>query len=136
MKRKKRSMTLMETMVVIFIIGVIGSVIGFNMRNSLEESKAFKSREGISRLYEILQMELATGKTTVQAIVATPTEAVKNSGMTKKTEQLLRDGWDLPYQFTATDQGTDIRITSAKYEEYCLAKGKRRDYPWDDDIAP
>lgn len=125
-------MTLMETMVVIFIIGIIGSVIGFNMRGSLEDSKAFKSKEGISRLYEILQMEMATGKTTIADIVLNPKEAVKQSGMTKKTEQLMSDGWNEPYAFSSTDDGGDIRITSTKYEKYCEAKGKERDYPWED----
>ena len=126
-------MTLMETMVVIFIIGVIGSVIGFNMRSSLEESKAFKSREGISRLYELLQMEVATGKTSVASIMLNSRDAVKNSGMTKKVDQLLKDGWDQPYLFSATNDGGDIRIHSAKYAEYCSAKGKGTYYPWEDD---
>jgi general secretion pathway protein G len=132
MKKKKRAMTLMETMIVIFIIGVIGSVIGFNMRGSLEESKAFKSREGISRLYEILQMEMATGRTSVAAIVADPKTALKQSGMTKKLDQLLKDGWDQSYDFVATDQGDDIRIISSKYEDYCRSKGKTIEYPWED----
>ncbi len=125
-------MTLMETMIVIFIIGVIGSVIGFNMRGSLEESKAFKSREGISRLYEILQMEMATGRTSVASIILDPKTALKQSGMTKKLDQLLKDGWEQPYDFVATDQGDDIRIISSKYEDYCRSKGKAIEYPWED----
>ena len=135
MKKKKRAMTLMETMVVIFIIGVIGSVIGFNMRGSLEESKAFKSREGISRLYEILQMEIATGKTTVAEIVLDPDTAIRNSGMSKKVNQLIYDGWNERYAFVATEDGKDIRITSTKYADYCAAKRKSTDYPWEDDLA-
>ena len=60
-KKKKQPMTLLEIMIVIFIIGIIGSVIGYNMKGSLEEGKAFKSKEGSRQVYEILTLEVAKG---------------------------------------------------------------------------
>ena len=55
--KKKYTMTLLEIMIVIFIIGIIGSVIGYNMRGSLDNGKAFKTKEGSRKLYEIIQLE-------------------------------------------------------------------------------
>ena len=55
---QKKTLTLLEVMIVIFIIGIIGSVIGYNMRGSLNEGKAFKTKEAMSKLYEISQLTL------------------------------------------------------------------------------
>ena len=41
--QKKRALTLLEIMIVIVLIGIIGSVIGVNMKGSLDAGKAFKS---------------------------------------------------------------------------------------------
>ena len=46
MKKKKRSMTLLEVMIVIFIIGIIGSIVGYNMKGSMEKARAFKRVRG------------------------------------------------------------------------------------------
>ena len=43
LKKSKKAMTLLEVMIVIFIIGIISSVIGYNMKGSLEKAKAFKT---------------------------------------------------------------------------------------------
>ena len=64
-KKKQRPMTLLEIMIVIFIIGIIGSVIGYNMKGSLEEGKAFKTQEGIKQLYEIFHLEMAKGTASI-----------------------------------------------------------------------
>ena len=43
-KKKQYALTLIEIMIVIVLIGLIGSVIGANMKGSLDEGKAFKTK--------------------------------------------------------------------------------------------
>lgn len=123
-------MTLLEIMIVIFIIGIIGSVIGYNMRGSLDKGKAFKTKEGINKLYEIVQLEEAQGnKISSDKSLKEEVERVLNeSGLARKPAELMKDGWGNPYNFDQ-DEG-DLRITSQKYEDYCNAKGINDLYPW------
>lgn len=127
--RKKRAMTLLEIMIVILIIGTIGSVLGYNMRGSLEQAKAFKTEEGIRQLYDIFQLELAKG-TTVKEIRENPRNCLVASGLVRKPDDLIKDGWNLEYTIVQTSDGKDIRITSDSYAAYCERKGKTPAYPW------
>lgn len=134
--KKKYAMTLLEIMIVIFIIGIIGSVIGYNMRGSLDKGKAFKTKEGVNKLYEIVQLEEAQGtllnpdldlKTAVERLIT-------NSGLVRKPSDLMKDGWGNVYEFKQSGKdGKELRITSDKYESYCDAKGIQERYPWDND---
>ena len=60
-QRKKRSLTLLEIMIVIFLIGLIGSVIGYNVKGSLDEGRAFRSEQGACQIRDILLLEVAKG---------------------------------------------------------------------------
>ena len=51
---KKRSVTLLEMMIVITLIGLIASVIGYNMKGSLDRGKAFKTEESQKQIKDIL----------------------------------------------------------------------------------
>ncbi len=126
-------MTLLEIMIVIFIIGIIGSVVGYNMRGSLDKGKAFKTKEGINKVYEIVQLEevQGTGINTEIDIESAVLNVLRTSGLARKPENLLKDGWGNTYHFTNDENG--LRITSEKYEEYCNAKGISERYPWDED---
>ncbi|MDN3508879.1 MAG: prepilin-type N-terminal cleavage/methylation domain-containing protein [Candidatus Neptunochlamydia sp.] len=133
--KKKYAMTLLEIMIVIFIIGIIGSVIGYNMRGSLDKGKAFKTKEGSRKLYEIVQLESAqTGMLkdagNLPDGIAT---MLKSSGLVKNVKELMRDGWGNEYQFSI-EKG-DLRFRSEKYDAYCEKKGLNKEYPWEEDEA-
>ncbi len=139
-KPQKKAMTLLEVMIVIFIIGIIGSVIGYNMRGSLDEGKAFKTKEAVSKVYEISQL---TWSDTQQ--ISDDPEKIKSmlmdSGLVRKVDALMKDGWNQPFIFSLSEEGNELRIISKKYEEYCDKKRKETssgdsksnqyDYPWD-----
>lgn len=131
--KKRYAMTLLEVMIVIFIIGIIGSVIGYNMRGSLDKGKAFKTREGINKLYEIVQLEDTQGNSLKGK--ENLEEAVKNvlsdSGLVRKPADLMKDGWGNTYQFKMV--GPELRIYSEKYENYCKAKNIDDPYPWSEE---
>lgn len=122
MKKKitKRAMTLLEIMIVIFIIGIIGSVVGYNMKGSLEEGKAFKSKEGARQIYEILTLEYARGDYTPEYIKEHLEEVLKHSGMVRNAKNLLKDGWGKDYIVTFSKD--DFKVKSERYFRYAKEK--------------
>ena len=139
-KRKKRAMTLLEVMIVIFIIGIIGSVIGYNMRGSMDQGKAFKTKESISKVYNIVHLEL--GSHEIKALGQDSTvikeaveRALERSGLVNRPSQYLVDGWKNDLEFTTRKvKGSyEIRMRSEKYETFCEEKDKPFDYPWDEE---
>ncbi len=121
MKRKKRAMTLLEIMIVILIIGIVGSVIGYNMRGSLERGKAFKSREGAKKVYEILTLRMAEG-VTIDNVVADPVDNIHRSGLVSNPSDLLTDGWNQQYVIEQTEHG-ELKVISQRYIEFLERKG-------------
>jgi len=116
-KRKKRAMTLLEIMIVIFIIGIISSVIGYNMKGSLEKAKAFKTGEGIKKIKEIFELELAQGSADLAEVVNQPAKVLENSGLVSNPKEMLKDGWGTPYKITASAKGA-IQVKSAAFDKY------------------
>jgi len=122
MKRKKRPLTLLEIMIVILIIGIIGSVIGFNMKGSLEKAKVFKSKEGLKKVEDILNLQLATG-TPMSQILENPAAALDASGLVSNPQELLKDGWGIYYKIAEGKGG--VKVSSERLEKQ-LAKEKQK----------
>jgi len=129
-KRKKRTITLLEIMIVIFLIGIIGSVIGYNVKGSLEEGKAFRSEQGAAQIEDILSLE-ATDGTALADIALHPEVYLKRSGLCKDYKKLLKDGWGKPYTITVIEDNK-IKVTSTSLENY---KRKKKISPAKDNEA-
>ena len=129
--KKKYAMTLLEIMIVIFIIGIIGSVIGYNMKGSLNKGKAFKTKEGINKIYEIVQLEQAQGKTISPEddLHEKVKELLNNSGLVRKPDEMIKDGWGEVYAFEVVNN--ELRMISRSYEDYCEKNDIERSYPWE-----
>ena len=123
-------MTLLEVMIVIFIIGIISSVIGYNMKGSLEKAKAFKTVEGIKKIKEIFELELAQGSTSYEEIANHPDQVLEESGLVSSGKQMLKDGWGQPMEIKISSSGL-IKIKSSAYQAY-EAKHKKKKQ---DDVA-
>lgn len=115
---KKRAITLLEIMIVIFLIGLIGSVIGINMKGSMDKGRAFKSERAKEQIKDILQLQLAEGVATNNEIAQDPTYYLKRSGMVKKPKDLLKDGWGQPFVITATADGAGFSVKSERLKKY------------------
>ncbi|MCB1115337.1 MAG: hypothetical protein KDK71_02610, partial [Chlamydiia bacterium] len=116
------------------IIGIIASVVGYNMRGSLDKGKAFKTKEGMRKLYDIVQLEMEPGKLggkDSDALRAEVAQLVRNSGLVKNVDDLLKDGWGNSY--TCELENDDIRFTSQRYIDYCTRQGMQIEYPWNAD---
>jgi prepilin-type N-terminal cleavage/methylation domain-containing protein len=109
MKMKRRAFTLMEIMIVILLIGIIGGVISFNMRGSLEKGRAFKTEQQISQITDILEMELAKGEYPREQIIKEAEGFIKRAGWVKNPEKFMKDGWDRKI-LVLEDKGRPDRI--------------------------
>lgn len=121
MKRKKRAITLMEIMIVILLIGIISSVVGYNMKGSLDKGKAFKSKQGAEKIKETLLFE-SIDKGIGLSEFTTTSEAPQKyvhyllkSGLFKNEKDCL-DGWDQAYTVTVKDG--ELYVESAKLAQY------------------
>jgi len=126
-KRKRHPITLLEIMIVILLIGVIGGVLSYNLKGTLDRGKKFRTEEGMKRLKEILEIEIEQGKTTIftlfgkKSVILSNSDAVKNcvggSGFIPDSnlDSFLVDGWKEPY-FIEIDK-EQLVITSRKLSE-------------------
>ena len=116
---KKRCITLIEMMIVMFLIAMITGVIAYNYTGSLEEGKAFKTKNGIEKIKTIVDLHMATNASEDLSNIKT---VIQSSPLVKNSDELLKDGWGQPYRFE-TDEKGDLVVISDKYNEY-LNKGK------------
>lgn len=112
-KFKKRSITLIELMIVIFLIGLIGGTLAINMKGSLDKGKEFQTRQNCSRVYDILMMDYATGERSLEEVIADHKNIVENSSFCKEGKKVLKDGWgkNLIVEIQGED---DIKVYSQK----------------------
>ncbi len=121
-KKKKFALTLIEIMIVIVLIGLIGSVIGANMKGSLDEGRAFKTKYAMEQIKDILMLEVAKGET-IETVVAEKEKYLANSGMVKNAKKMLKDGWGEEFQIG--HRGQKITISSKALAAYQAKKNKK-----------
>ncbi|MFS8564311.1 MAG: type II secretion system GspH family protein [Rhabdochlamydiaceae bacterium] len=110
----------MEIMIVILLIGVISSVVGYNMKGSLDKGKAFKSKQGAAKIQQILLFESIDKDIPLEKfITAAGKEAyikhLINSGLFKDTKDCT-DGWGEPYVISI-EKG-ELIVDSPKLKDY------------------
>jgi type II secretory pathway pseudopilin PulG len=117
-KRKKRSVTLIEIMIVILLIGLIGGALAFNMRGSMDKGKLFKSDQNASRVYDALMMAYTTGQFNLERCNdrATIIATLKDSALVKDAEAAFKDGWG--EDLKVKRQGDDLEVYSKKAREW------------------
>lgn len=111
----RRYITLIEIMIVMFLIALITGVLAYNYRGTLEEGKAFKTKVGIERVDDILNLKAAQDPDFLQN-VDTWKEVIRGSPTVKDPDALIKDGWGEEYQVTVEDG--NIRVRSRRYTEY------------------
>lgn len=118
LRKKKRALTLIEIMIVIVLIGLIGSVVGVNMKGSLDEGKAFKTRQAKEQIADILMLEVARGAS-MEAVLSDPGKYLTNSGLVKKPKEFMKDGWGAPFEIKEDDEiPGNIVVSSVRLAAY------------------
>jgi len=122
--KKKRYLTLIEMMIVIMLIGIITSVIGYNMKGSLNKGKAFKTEQAMIQIKDLLLLEAAEKEIPIDEIVKDPRKHLQNSSLAKDVDGLLKDGWGANFEIRSKDRGRDIEIISQNLNRYNSKKNK------------
>lgn len=113
-KKRKQSITLIEMMVVITLIGIIGGALAFNMRGSLQKGKVFQTEQNCARVYDVLMMEYASGNLSLKEVIANKESLLENSAWCKEGKKLLKDAWGEDLIVKLNDRGDDIVVLSRK----------------------
>ena len=132
--KRKHPLTIIEIMIVIFIISIVGGVMSYNMKGSLVKGRVFKSEAASKEAYDILSLELASGSK-LNKILKQPEAVLKESGLIKNPKKILEDGWGKKFQLIATEND-DFILFSQKWTDYLLNEKKmtpeeiEEEYPW------
>jgi type II secretory pathway pseudopilin PulG len=116
---KRRYITLIEIMIVMFLIALITGVIAYNYRGSLDEGKAFKTRAAIEKVETILNLKVSEDPALLDSITAPNVwhDVIKNSPLVSNSDALLKDGWGGDFVVSVDNNGM-IKVSSAKYDQY------------------
>lgn len=117
-KVKKRHITLIEIMIVMFLIALITGVIAYNYRGTLEEGKAFKTRAAIEKLETILSLEIANHPQEKATITTGWKEIIERSPLVHDPKALEKDGWGNEYQVEINPETDAITVTSNRLNDY------------------
>ena len=117
MTTKKRNFTLLEIIIVIFLISLITGAIGYSMKGTLDKGRAFRTEQAIEQLHDLLLICVAEGAD-IQQVAAKPLRYLKSSALAKNPESLLKDGWGHEFTIKVHPSKTDFIITSDAYEQY------------------
>lgn len=115
-KVKKRNVTLIEMMIVMFLIALISGVVAYNYRGTLDEGKAFKTRADIQNIENILNLRLAGDDDALDNIRSDWKMYLKQSPLVQNAEALTKDGWG--YEYKVDVENGEIRVTSDKLTQY------------------
>lgn len=116
-KLQRRFVTLIEMMIVMFLIALITGVIAYNYRGSLDEGKAFKTKAGIEKLETILNLEVSKNPQIANQITSQWRQLVETSPLVHDPKALIKDGWGEDYQVSIDENG-GVRVDSKRFEEY------------------
>lgn len=112
---KKRTLTLIEIMIVIFLITLITGAIGYNLKGSMEKGKIFKTKQARQQLYDLLMVCIDEGKS-VDEVIKNPEKCLTESGLAKDPTSLVKDGWNQRFEIKAKGKN-DIIVTSPNLPE-------------------
>ena len=117
MKRKKRSLTLLEIIIVIFLITLITGAIGYNMKGALDKGRAFRTEQAKEQLSNLLLICLEEGETG-EAILKNPAGMLRKYGLAKDPNKLVQDGWGHPFEIRIHKNRREFIIKSNSQEAY------------------
>ncbi|MBU6383949.1 MAG: type II secretion system GspH family protein [Verrucomicrobia bacterium] len=107
---KKRTLTLIEIMIVILLITIIGGAVGYNMKGSLDKGKKFRTEHGKEQLRDMLLICLDEGKEG-DTLAKNPVYYLRELGLVKDPEEATKDGWGRKYVITYSKEQNDFVIS-------------------------
>ncbi len=121
---RKKPLTLIEMMLVIFLIGIVTAVVGYNLKGSLEKGKIFKTEQAARQIREILLWEYANREDLKLEDLQNYEEVLAGSSLVKNKKDLITDGWGKPFTVKILDTEEDIEVFSSTLESLKRVRGK------------
>ena len=116
---KKKALTLIEVMIVIFLITLITGAIGYNMKGSMDAGRRFRSEQAKEQLHDLLLIALDEGGGKgAESIANDPEAALRRTGLAKDPGKLILDGWGEKFDVKAAKSGKDFDISSKNLDKY------------------
>ncbi|MBN1915123.1 MAG: hypothetical protein JW769_04470 [Parachlamydiales bacterium] len=119
-------MTLLEIMIVIFLIGIISSVVGYNIKGALDRGKEFKMEMAQKKIRDILMMEAAKIHS-IELVVNNPLRYLRLSGLVENPQELLKDPWGEKFIIEKDKNGSNILVYSQKNQNKQIKKQEDED---------
>lgn len=115
--KKKNCFTLLEIIIVIFLITLITGAIGYSMKGTLDKGKVFRTEQAIEQLRDLFLMCLAEGETPDE-IIRSPEKVIKKYGLAKNPKKIIEDGWGEQLTITYLKKQKDFSIVSNNLIKY------------------
>ncbi|MFI5343480.1 MAG: type II secretion system protein [Chlamydiales bacterium] len=128
--KKKSCFTLLEIIIVIFLITLITGAIGYSMKGTLDKGKVFRTEQAIEQLRDLFLMCLAEGETS-DDIIRSPEGVIRKYGLAKNPKKITEDGWGEPLNITYLKRQKDFSITSENLVKYKAKQNKSQAQPQD-----
>lgn len=114
MKIRRRFVTLVEMMIVMFLIALITGVVAYNYRSSLDRGRVFASEQGVERLQQILEIAVAERPELIDQVATRWQDIARTSPLFN--ERLLQDGWGNTYSVQVMEGR--IQVSSPGLDTY------------------
>lgn len=113
----RRNITLIEVMIVMFLIALIIGAVAYNYQGATEKGRAFKTETGMKRLEEILTIALLDTPKAEDDLESNWEQLVRQSPLVSNPNAAIYDGWGNKYDVTIDNNG-QVKVTSQAYDEY------------------
>lgn len=114
---RKSCFTLLEIIIVIFLITLITGAIGYSMKGTLDKGKVFRTEQAIEQLKDLFFMCLAEGESP-DDILRDPEAVLKKYALAKNPKKIIEDGWGEKFQIAYLKKQKDFSITSDNLIKY------------------
>ncbi len=114
---QRRMITLIEIMIVMFLIALITGILAYNTQGSLEEGKIFKTKVGMERIETILNLAVSQNPSLLDDISGKWKEVIAKSPLVQNAKDLEKDGWGIDYRVEKDNDG-NITVTSEGLRAY------------------
>lgn len=121
---QKKALTLLEIIIVIFLITLITGAVGYSMKGTLDKGRAFRTEQAQEQLHDLFVICLAEGESS-EDILHNPEGVLKKYNLAKSPKKLLEDGWGKKFD-VAFVKG-DFRISSSNLVSYNKKMNKTQD---------
>lgn len=120
-RRVRSALTLIEMLIVIALIGIIGSALAYNMSAGLNKGKEFKNEQNKRKIRNILEYEVTHNNLDPGETAARWADIVKNSSLRDRDvplDQITQDAYGKPYHVIYDDETDQFIVRSSRDSGY------------------